>query len=328
MAKNDFLPFAFTPGARVLEQAAYEGMTDLRQRGFDNGIAEPDQLNKVWRQSSAVASMVAKFISTSLNVDVLDDGDQAALLTKFEDALDVVLVPKTSPTGAALLPSGETATRPTPGAFGMFRGNTETFAPEFFDGVEWKQLGWTVGAGFASGTRMLFAQATAPGGWTQVTGDDANNRMLRVVSDNTGNATGGNANPVLMNVVPAHIHGFTTGDESTNHTHDGITGDMSADHTHGIGDPGHAHSTSTPVGSSGETNGLRVAAPVAADGRVSVNVSGTGITRTGGVSNNHYHGFASNRQNTGHTHSGSTDNGSSSTNWTPRYLNLLLCVKD
>lgn len=326
MAKNDFLPFAFAPTARVLEQSAYEGMTALRQDGFDAGIAEPDQLNKVWRQSSAIASMVAEFVSTTLNADVLDDGDGAALLAQFEDALDEALVPKTSPTGAALLPSGETTDRPNPATFGMFRGNIETFAPEFFDGVEWKQLGWNVGAGFAPGTRLLFAQATAPDGWAQVTDDAANNRMLRVVNDNSGNAVGGTASPILNNVVPAHTHVFETGTVSANssHLHSGQTAGANADHSHGIGDPGHAHSIGGGV--AGGNWGL---GPVAFSNNAGgTNGSGTGIGGTGGFSNNHAHDFGTSWTDTNHIHGGSTDNGSSRTNWEPRYLNLILCVKE
>jgi len=73
-------------------------------------------------------------------------------------------------------------------------------------------------AKFVSGTRMLFNQATAPIGWTQDVSDAANNRMLRVVNT-AGGGTGGSHSPILMNVVPAHTHPFTTGGVSNDHTH-------------------------------------------------------------------------------------------------------------
>jgi hypothetical protein len=69
-----------------------------------------------------------------------------------------------------------------------------------------------------SGTRLLFSQAAAPVGWTQDVSDTADNRMLRVVKT-AGGGTGGSHSPILMNVVPAHTHPFTTGGVSADHTH-------------------------------------------------------------------------------------------------------------
>jgi hypothetical protein len=39
-------------------------------------------------------------------------------------------------------------------------------------------------------------------------------------------------------------------------------------------------------------------------------------------------GASTGGQSAQHSHSGSTDNGSSGTNWTPRYIDLILCAKD
>ncbi len=151
---------------------------------------------------------------------------------------------------------------------------------------------------FPSGTRLPFAQASAPTGWTQDTSDDANNRMLRVVNT-AGNGVGGSSSPILNNVVPSHTHGFSTGTQSANHNH-------------GISDPTHRHdirlhwtSASAPGQISGRENSFAAT-------RVS-EYAGTGIsTGTNSVS---------------HTHSGTTDNGSSQTNWTPRYIDMIICTK-
>ena len=162
-------------------------------------------------------------------------------------------------------------------------------------------LGVQAELGFVAGTRMPFAQAAAPTGWTQDTSDNANNRMLRVVSAG-GGAVGGSSSPILNNVVPAHTHGFTTGG-------------VSADHSHGIGDNGHSHTQVGHVagvfGYSGGGGTAGVGIPYSANNTTSSN--GTGIW-TGGASTNH-------------THSGSTDNGSSQTNWTPRYIDMIICTK-
>jgi hypothetical protein len=87
MAVNQFLPFANDPAARVLDQAAYVALSNVRDFGFDSGIAEPDQLNKVWRQSSAIASMIGQYIADQLGQDVLDDGNAATLLQQYKNAL-------------------------------------------------------------------------------------------------------------------------------------------------------------------------------------------------------------------------------------------------
>ena len=84
-----------------------------------------------------------------------------------------------------------------------------------------------------SGTRMLFAQASAPTGWTQIT--SYNNYAMRVVSG-TGGGTGGSVGfttaftsqavsgtvggtTLTSAQIPAHTHTFTTGTTSNNHTH-------------------------------------------------------------------------------------------------------------
>lgn len=152
-----------------------------------------------------------------------------------------------------------------------------------------------------AGTRMPFAQAAAPTGWTQDVSDSANNRMLRVVSG-VGNGIGGTNDPTLNNTVPYHTHGFTTGT-------------VSVDHSHAIGDPSHAHGITAfdAQGGGGNSNAGFSGGPS------SVHISGTagaltGIW-TGGMSANH-------------THSGGTDGGSSQVNWTPRYINMIICAKN
>lgn len=155
---------------------------------------------------------------------------------------------------------------------------------------------------FPSGTKLMFAQPAAPAGWTQVTDDSATNRMLRVVNT-AGGGAGGTHSPILNNVVPSHTHGFTTGIESANHTH-------------GVNDPGHQH---TGVGFP----------EYGWDGAYSVNANGANThrdtsrsTAVSGV------GISLGGMTVSHTHSGSTDNGSSQTNWTPRYIDMILCSKN
>jgi hypothetical protein len=231
---------------------------------------------------------------------------------------------QTGATGASLIATGTTAERPNPVQIGAIRFNEDTNVWEGWDGTQWvlvANTGTPVEPPIAAGTRMLFAQATAPDGWTQVTDDGANNRMLRVVSG-AGGGVGGVNDPILMNVVPAHTHAFGTSLPDTNHTHSGATAGQNVDHSHGIGDPGHAHSEQTMGGSGGwawGTGGAIVGATTGA--------SGTGIW-TGGVSASHAHAFDTGTVSAWHAHSGTTDNGSSQANWTPRYLDMIVCQKD
>jgi hypothetical protein len=198
---------------------------------------------------------------------------------------------------------------------------------------------------FPSGTRLPFAQATAPTGWTQDTSDTANNRMLRVVNS-TGGGTGGSASPILMNVVPSHTHTVsssgTTSTESANHVHgfSGTTSGMNANnpHSHGVSDPGHVHSTDVDGHLLFDVNGTPNIVPFGGPGFYpgtvfSMSSAATGISISASDIN-HGHDFSGNTGgiSANHTHtvtvSGTTDNGSSQTNWTPRYIDLIICQKN
>lgn len=186
---------------------------------------------------------------------------------------------------------------------------------------------------FPSGTRLMFAQAAAPTGWTQVTDDSATNRMLRVVNT-AGAGVGGSHSPILNNVVPSHTHGYSgnTGGQSSDHAHytSGTTAGMNGanPHSHGVNDPGHSHTVSPAIVGGGNN--------VANSGGISVGTAGTSVSGTGisiqasDINHSHNWGNWSGGVNSNHTHafSGTTDNGSSQTNWTPRYIDMILCSKN
>ena len=164
------------------------------------------------------------------------------------------------------------------------------------------QLGLAIQAMVASSgvpatTRQPFAQAAAPTGWVRDTSDSANNRMLRVVSSG-GGGVGGSADPTYNNVVPAHTHGVTTYGQSSGHNHS-------------MYDPTHTHGVN--MGLTDYDQGTFGGGRPSVYGTQYTNAAGTGV-QTYGVSNDHYHG-------------GSTDNGSSQTNWAPRYIDMIICAK-
>jgi len=125
-------------------------------------------------------------------------------------------------TGSAFIPAGNTAARPAANAYtGQFRYNTQIPQLEYSDGSSWvavvsvvansinnllpsqsgnngeflttdgTNVSWApINAGVPSGTVMLFAQAAAPTGWTQVTTATYNDAAIRLVTG-AGAGTGG-----------------------------------------------------------------------------------------------------------------------------------------
>ncbi|NIL21487.1 hypothetical protein HB991_02975 [Yersinia mollaretii] len=83
---NEILPFGLGAESNVMTQAEYEALA-ARSGGFSSGVAKSEQLNKVWRQSSFVASVLADFIANHSGNDVLDNGNTATLLASLELAI-------------------------------------------------------------------------------------------------------------------------------------------------------------------------------------------------------------------------------------------------
>lgn len=165
-----------------------------------------------------------------------------------------------------------------------------------------------------TGTKTMFAQASAPTSWTRVTDDTANNRMLRVINGSGGGGTGGSSDPTLNNVVPSHTHSFETGTVSSDHAHTGVT-DVAGGHNHTTA-RGDVAVNDNARGVYGKGSGGGGLGGIGED-RFLINDVG-----------NHNHNFATSGITANHIHYGSTDNGSSQTNWSPRYINIILCSKN
>ncbi|STW99162.1 Uncharacterised protein [Kluyvera ascorbata] len=107
MAQNDFKPFAIGAGANVTAQADWELLAALAT-GFQSGKASSAQINKAIRQASFIAAALAQYTSDKTGGDVLDDGDQAAFISKMAAAfgkdfqpLDATLTALAALTGVA-----------------------------------------------------------------------------------------------------------------------------------------------------------------------------------------------------------------------------------
>lgn len=82
MATSDFLPFATGVGANVLSQTDYAALPAV-STGFQSGIAKSQQLNKTWRQSSIMASVLGQLINSQTGQNAVDDGTTATLLSNL-----------------------------------------------------------------------------------------------------------------------------------------------------------------------------------------------------------------------------------------------------
>lgn len=87
---NDFQTFASGSGANVLTQQQYLALTSLLQNGFQTGIAQSNQANKLFRQLSIITSMIGQFIVDYSGQSATDDGTIATLERNFVNAMQGV----------------------------------------------------------------------------------------------------------------------------------------------------------------------------------------------------------------------------------------------
>ena len=180
-------------------------------------------------------------------------------------------------------------------------------------------------AEFASGTTIVFYQASAPTGWTKSTSHD--NKALRVVSG-TGGGSGGSSSFTSVFAsrgvpLPEHNHSASSGNhdghqhsgptnsQSIDHNHSFTTGNQSANHTHtfttnSVGD--HQHIMNL-YNSGNEAGGYGMDPAGGFENRVKVSVNGGDNTVGAG---GHDHGGTTAGMSADHNHSGTTSGGGGS----------------
>jgi hypothetical protein len=141
------------------------------------------------------------------------------------------------------------------------------------------------GDAFASGTAIVFYQASAPTGWTAVA---QNNKALRVVSaGGTGGTAGGTtaftsvftSRTIAQANLP--IVNFTVTGTAASHTHD--PGTLAASHSHAVGTLGvdaHSHAVGTLAVDSHTHASGTLGGTSASDGAHTHSVPGGGGTQT------------------------------------------------
>jgi hypothetical protein len=160
-----------------------------------------------------------------------------------------------------------------------------------------------------SGSKMLFAQVTAPVGWTQV--NTWNDRVIRVVDNGgTGGSTGGSwtisgisvdSHTLTVSEIPSHNHGVGT-----------VTTSSSGNHVHTLA-----------RGLSGEGSDSAFTLSALRDDISVSNTVSNGMGSTGAHTHTLTGSTANAGSDGGHIH-GLTANGV----WRPAYLDVIVCSKD
>lgn len=86
MATNDFLVVAPGPAPNVASQATYAADT-IVTTGNVSGVAKSAIVNKAWRQSSIMASVLAQLIVDNTGQNAVDDGTISTLLANLKAGL-------------------------------------------------------------------------------------------------------------------------------------------------------------------------------------------------------------------------------------------------
>lgn len=110
MATNEFLPFGTGAGANVVSQAVWAALA-TRANGFQNGVADPQPVNKALRQAAFVAAMIGQF-TADYGGDALDNGDLPTFEAHFKAALAAWIASGSSPIDLSsyVLRAGDTMT--------------------------------------------------------------------------------------------------------------------------------------------------------------------------------------------------------------------------
>jgi hypothetical protein len=107
----DYLPVATATGANVDTQADFAG-SSYQTLGFQNGIALPDQFNKILRQCSMMTAALANLISNTMDIAVLDDGNLPELITNLQNTMTAIAIPVAASGPAAVLQTVEYSATP------------------------------------------------------------------------------------------------------------------------------------------------------------------------------------------------------------------------
>lgn len=220
MPTNDFKAFATGNGANVISQADYLALAALVS-GFSSGKASSAQVNKALRQATVMANVLAQFIADSANVDVLDDGNTAAILSNLKNSMPGRLLGVQVVTSSALITKSAGAKKWRIRALGAGAGSSAApatdagqvsisngggagaYAEGMYDVSALSSATVTIGSGGVGGTAIspnggdggttsVGTLISAPGGKAGLSAGPANPPFQPVANTNSNSPTGWN----------------------------------------------------------------------------------------------------------------------------------------
>ncbi|WP_440530995.1 phage baseplate protein [Serratia marcescens] len=228
MAKNEFKPFAIGEYANVLSQDEYEALPAVGA-GFTAGVAKSEELNKVWRQSSVMSSVLGDFIAINSGDDVLDDGDTNRILQSLIKALSKPIIDVSHPVGTvALLAQNRNPNELFPGTTWIYLGENKTIRIGKSDGSD---VGTTGGSDTINITRANLPQSVL-----NVSGSTSEQPAQTLKAKMAGRHThqGGMRGP-----GPQYSSTISGTDNDGEHTLNWTS--ENGDHEHDVDMPAHAH---------------------------------------------------------------------------------------
>lgn len=220
MPTNDFKAFATGNSANVISQADYLALTALVS-GFSSGKASSAQVNKALRQATVMANVLAQFIADSANIDVLDDGNTAAILSNLKNSMSGRLMGVQVVTSSALITKSAGAKKWRIRALGAGAGSSAApataagqvsisngggagaYAEGIYDVSALSSATVTIGSGGVGGTAIspnggdggttsVGTLISAPGGKAGLSAGPANPPFQPVANTNSNSPTGWN----------------------------------------------------------------------------------------------------------------------------------------
>ena len=220
MPTNDFKAFATGNSANVISQADYLALAALVS-GFSSGKASSAQVNKALRQATVMANVLAQFIAVSANVDVLDDGNTAAILSNLKNSMPGRLLGVQVVTSSALITKSAGAKKWRIRALGAGAGSSAApataagqvsisngggagaYAEGIYDVSALSSATVTIGSGGVGGTAIspnggdggttsVGTLISAPGGKAGLPAGPANPPFQPVANTNSNSPTGWN----------------------------------------------------------------------------------------------------------------------------------------
>ena len=220
MPTNDFKAFATGNSANVISQADYLALAALVS-GFSSGKASSAQVNKALRQATVMANVLAQFIADSANVDVLDNGNTAAILSNLKNSMPGRLMGVQVVTSSALITKSAGAKKWRIRALGAGAGSSAApataagqvsisngggagaYAEGIYDVSALSSVTVTIGSGGVGGTAIspnggdggttsVGTLISAPGGKAGLPAGPANPPFQPVANTNSNSPTGWN----------------------------------------------------------------------------------------------------------------------------------------